>query len=357
MTFSRLTKMKLFDELLDRRQKGNRCPSLAWIAKFAKLGDDGEAESLLLDMQRDNVLTILGKGPYPWVELSRLSYGGRLVAGMMLDPERFDQKPEPAPLIIKAAPDPKSIPSAARTADDEIDELVSAVEERVTPRTPIKRVNIDATEALGTARKAPNAEESTSASTAAATAIERDVSRAEEPEPVAAALPAPEEQASPQPVEARQRDLLLEVEAFLAKHGIAPSTFSKKVMDQSMFVAKLRGGLQPQGKTVDRVRRYMAEYTPPAARATFKCGHARTPENSHENGHGYKRCKECSRITKRDWKRAKVAAAEIPLIGRPHVRTAVLRQWEAEGRPPLNAFLTDLLDLGLEARTTFQRAA
>ena len=91
MTLSPSSKRILFNELRSRVDRGVRCPSLAWLAKFMRVETEADAEAVLRELERDGVITVLRRGPYPWVSVLRNSYGGPKVAGMTLDPERFDK--------------------------------------------------------------------------------------------------------------------------------------------------------------------------------------------------------------------------------------------------------------------------
>lgn len=91
MSFATITKRRLFENLRDRADKAQRCPSLRLIVTIARLKTEDEARHLLLDLQRDNVITILRMGPYPWITIKRRTYIGAICAEMTLDPERFDK--------------------------------------------------------------------------------------------------------------------------------------------------------------------------------------------------------------------------------------------------------------------------
>lgn len=51
-----------------------------------------------------------------------------------------------------------------------------------------------------------------------------------------------------------------EIEAFLEKHDIPASRFGMTVMGNPTFVFELRKGAQSKLSTVDKCRRYMAEF-------------------------------------------------------------------------------------------------
>lgn len=55
-------------------------------------------------------------------------------------------------------------------------------------------------------------------------------------------------------------DFQLQVEAFIDRHGLSPTTFGLWAMDDSRFVFDLRNGRNCFIKTVRRVQRFMAEY-------------------------------------------------------------------------------------------------
>jgi len=56
--------------------------------------------------------------------------------------------------------------------------------------------------------------------------------------------------------------LISEIEAFLVKHGMAPSRFGALAIGDARLVADLQTGRDPKASTVDRVRRFMSEYQP-----------------------------------------------------------------------------------------------
>lgn len=57
-----------------------------------------------------------------------------------------------------------------------------------------------------------------------------------------------------------QESLVAEVNAFLARHGMKPPDFGKLAMNDLGFVYRLRDGLDVRASTIDKLRRFMAEY-------------------------------------------------------------------------------------------------
>lgn len=55
-------------------------------------------------------------------------------------------------------------------------------------------------------------------------------------------------------------DFQLQVEAFIDRHGLSPTTFGLWAMDDSRFVFDLRNGRNCFIKTVRRVQRFMTQY-------------------------------------------------------------------------------------------------
>lgn len=55
-------------------------------------------------------------------------------------------------------------------------------------------------------------------------------------------------------------DFQLQVEAFIDRHKMSPTTFGLWAMDDSRFVFDLRKGRNCLFTTVKRVRQFMAEY-------------------------------------------------------------------------------------------------
>lgn len=60
-------------------------------------------------------------------------------------------------------------------------------------------------------------------------------------------------------------DLLTEVQAFMAEHGFAPSTFGIKALNDPGFVRGLQNGRRLWPETAAKVRAFMADF---AARKT-----------------------------------------------------------------------------------------
>ena len=52
---------------------------------------------------------------------------------------------------------------------------------------------------------------------------------------------------------------LLDIEDYLEKHSMAPSKFSTVVMKSPTFVARLREGVSPTARTMDKVRKWMED--------------------------------------------------------------------------------------------------
>jgi hypothetical protein len=57
-----------------------------------------------------------------------------------------------------------------------------------------------------------------------------------------------------------EQELQLQIEQFLNRHGITPTTFGLWAMNDSRFVFDLRNGRMCYGKTVRRVLSFMVEY-------------------------------------------------------------------------------------------------
>ncbi len=55
-------------------------------------------------------------------------------------------------------------------------------------------------------------------------------------------------------------DFQLQVEAFIERHGLSPTTFGLWAMDDSRFVFDLRNGRNCFIKTVRKVQRFMSQY-------------------------------------------------------------------------------------------------
>jgi len=57
-----------------------------------------------------------------------------------------------------------------------------------------------------------------------------------------------------------EEELQLQIEQFLNRHGLTPTTFGLWAMNDSRFVFDLRNGRMCYGKTMRRVLSFMAEY-------------------------------------------------------------------------------------------------
>ena len=57
-------------------------------------------------------------------------------------------------------------------------------------------------------------------------------------------------------------DLLKEIEAFLAKHKMAPAKFGQEALSDMGFLLRLRAGRDIRIGTADRVRAFMRNYQP-----------------------------------------------------------------------------------------------
>lgn len=53
-----------------------------------------------------------------------------------------------------------------------------------------------------------------------------------------------------------------EIEAFIAKNGIAPTRFGKDAVGDPKFVFDLRRGREPSWRTAERVKAFMAGFCP-----------------------------------------------------------------------------------------------
>ena len=54
--------------------------------------------------------------------------------------------------------------------------------------------------------------------------------------------------------------LLREIEAYLARSEMGAAEFGKRTMKDPSFVGRLRNGVNPGGKTIDKVRLWMREH-------------------------------------------------------------------------------------------------
>jgi hypothetical protein len=63
-----------------------------------------------------------------------------------------------------------------------------------------------------------------------------------------------------------QEILLAEVERFLKRHDMAPTTFGLRAVNDAKLVANLRSGLDVRTRTADRIREFMEGFDRPLAR-------------------------------------------------------------------------------------------
>lgn len=66
-------------------------------------------------------------------------------------------------------------------------------------------------------------------------------------------------------MEHTQTDLILEIEKFIADHGMAESTFGRKVVSDWRLLSDLRKGRELRSRTVARIRDFMNTYGAQAA--------------------------------------------------------------------------------------------
>lgn len=58
-------------------------------------------------------------------------------------------------------------------------------------------------------------------------------------------------------------DLLSDIEKFLRKHGMAPSTFGLNAVNDGKTVDRLRSGKTITMRTAEKIRRFMHDYESP----------------------------------------------------------------------------------------------
>jgi len=54
-------------------------------------------------------------------------------------------------------------------------------------------------------------------------------------------------------------ELLEQIEVYLEKSGVSPSTFGRMAVGDPRFVQDLRSGRRPRLQTLERVRRFLSE--------------------------------------------------------------------------------------------------
>lgn len=141
MAFPMLMKKRLLDELWARASKGQRAPSLRFIAKSASLASEDEALRLLREMKADGPIDLVREGPYPWLTLRRQSYTGPLVAGVWLDPEKMERE--------TLQPQDADAPSPAIQLRAEVERRLPAEMERLQPAKDAKRQKVETAETKG----------------------------------------------------------------------------------------------------------------------------------------------------------------------------------------------------------------
>jgi DNA transposition AAA+ family ATPase len=58
--------------------------------------------------------------------------------------------------------------------------------------------------------------------------------------------------------------LLKAIDDFLSTSGMTQTALGERALNDPAFVTRFRDGADPRLGTVERLRRFMAEYTPPA---------------------------------------------------------------------------------------------
>lgn len=61
--------------------------------------------------------------------------------------------------------------------------------------------------------------------------------------------------------------LLTDIEEFCTRHELSEWQFGERALNDRHFIRQLREDREPRRKTVERVKQFMKEYTPPPARA------------------------------------------------------------------------------------------
>lgn len=56
------------------------------------------------------------------------------------------------------------------------------------------------------------------------------------------------------------KDFTAEIDAFLERTGMAPTAFGRLACNDASFVEDLHGGREPRLSTIEKVRRFMAEF-------------------------------------------------------------------------------------------------
>lgn len=60
-----------------------------------------------------------------------------------------------------------------------------------------------------------------------------------------------------------REQLLADIEAFIARHAMYPTTFGRLAANDTALVSRLRNGATVRLDTAERLRRFMSEYRPP----------------------------------------------------------------------------------------------
>jgi len=63
-----------------------------------------------------------------------------------------------------------------------------------------------------------------------------------------------------------REQLISEIEAFLERHQMYPTTFGRLAANDTALVSRLRNGASVRLDTADRLRKFMADYRPPKPR-------------------------------------------------------------------------------------------
>jgi hypothetical protein len=378
MAYSMMFKRRLLDSLWDRASKGQPAPSLRFIAGEFKLSGEDAAAGMLREMQGDGCISIVGElGPYPWLTLRRQTYTGDFVrAPVWLEPEKRERVTlEPVAAFVEPERLPLTETMRRSSADPDLEEMVAEVERRHArlPQSPsdlmvtilngpqptrdavTQLADKEYQGASGTARKAPG--------TAASAVVTRIEDRAPSPEPkLSGAQESPRASA---PSEMPERP---EVETAETK-GNGPADALTSALDRP---SGTEAGEPPAqaAETGEQAREPQPQAVGARRISPLKGRHLKPVEERRE-------CQIKVRLTRTQYAglvndahrvRVPIAQHAADLImeaftasqcdtGRRHrISAAVQRAWREDGRP-LDVFVTDLIDLGLESYLAFRNRA
>jgi hypothetical protein len=314
--FTTMTKRKLFEQLRDRADRGDRCPSLRLIARISRLDSEAKAEQLLQALQTDGVIRVLRGGLYPWIEVLRNTYTGDLIKAVPLDPEKWGCT--------------KLVPSEPVT-----NEIAMGGHLRAAPDSPLQATAVDALHATLPSPDIVSVDAQPPTPSPATRMPERRSSETVEKKPrmpKAAAIVDQGTKPATSPAQVKEPERVQDVEAVQPTKRIRPS----RAVDPSQWKRNRPSEYpRPHSGKLHSVKIDDATYRQLKADAAK----AKVPMLA---------------VLRRRLAQADCPSPSAPEpTGKPHIKAAVMRAWQNDGRP-FGDFMTALIDLGLAEYLDFR---